>query len=92
MIKKAGTVSLFAFNKGLSKHTAPFDAIIYTLDGLAEVTISSKRINLKKGDILKMPANEPHALGAIEQQDFSNYDQKIKFSIFTLVNIFVKKN
>ena len=67
--KEAGTVSLFAFDKGqgLSEHTAPFDAIVYSLDCLVEVTISDKKVNLKKGDIVIMPANEPHALKAIDR-------------------------
>ena len=40
--KKAGTVTLFAFGKdqGLSEHTAPFDALVYLVNGEAEVSIS----------------------------------------------------
>ena len=40
--KDAGTLTLFAFDEGqgLSEHTAPFDALVYLLDGEAEVTIS----------------------------------------------------
>ena len=47
--KKTGTVTLFAFDEGqgLSKHTAPFDALVYLLDGEAEVFISGKAIRLK---------------------------------------------
>jgi quercetin dioxygenase-like cupin family protein len=64
--KEAGTVTLFAFDtgQGLSEHTAPFDALVYNLDGEVEVTISGKTVVLKKGDIVIMPANEPHALKA----------------------------
>ena len=64
--KKAGTVTLFAFdnNQGLSEHTAPFDAIVYVLDGEVEVTIAGKPISLKKGEMTIMPANKPHALTA----------------------------
>jgi Uncharacterized conserved protein, contains double-stranded beta-helix domain len=64
--KKAGTVTLFAFdeNQGLSEHTAPFDAMVYVLDGEVEVTISGKPITLKKGEMTIMPANKPHALSA----------------------------
>ena len=42
--KKTGTVTFFAFDKGqgLSEHTAPFDALVYLLDGEAEITISGK--------------------------------------------------
>ena len=35
--KSAGTVTLFAFGReqGLSEHTAPYDALVYLLDGSA---------------------------------------------------------
>jgi quercetin dioxygenase-like cupin family protein len=64
--KKAGTVTLFAFDEkqGLSEHTAPYDALVYVLDGEVEVTISGKAIMLKQGEVIIMPANEPHALAA----------------------------
>ncbi len=65
--KKAGTVTFFAFDEGqgLSEHTAPFDALVYLLDGEAEVIISGKPFQLKGGDMVVMPANDPHALKAI---------------------------
>jgi quercetin dioxygenase-like cupin family protein len=65
--KKAGTVTLFAFDEkqGLSKHTAPYDAMVYVLDGEVEVTISGKPIKLKHGEMTIMPANKTHALAAI---------------------------
>jgi quercetin dioxygenase-like cupin family protein len=64
--KKTGTVTLFAFdiNQGLSEHTAPYDAMVYVIDGEVEVTISGKSITLRQGEITVMPANEPHALTA----------------------------
>jgi len=66
--KKTGTLTLFAFGKGqgLSEHTAPFDALVYLLDGEAEITISGKTLYLKEGEMVIMPANEPHALKAIK--------------------------
>lgn len=65
--KKAGTVTLFAFDKeqGLSEHTAAYDALIYLLDGEAQITISGKPIIVKKGEMVILPANEPHALEAL---------------------------
>jgi quercetin dioxygenase-like cupin family protein len=62
----AGNVTLFAFDKEqeLSEHTAPFDALVHVLDGDAEIKISGKAFNLKAGDAIIMPANEPHALKA----------------------------
>jgi quercetin dioxygenase-like cupin family protein len=67
--KKTGTVTLFAFGKdqGLSEHTAPFDAMVYLVDGDAVVTISGKEYRLKKGETIVMPANEPHALKAVSE-------------------------
>ena len=67
--RKAGTVTLFAFDKGqgLSEHTAPFDAMVYILDGEADITISGRSIPVKSGEALIMPANEPHALKAVEK-------------------------
>jgi quercetin dioxygenase-like cupin family protein len=64
--KPAGTLTLFAFDKGqgLSEHTAPFDAMVYLLDGEAEVIISGKPLLVKQGEMVIMPANQPHALRA----------------------------
>jgi len=65
--KKAGTVTLFAFDggQGLSEHTAPFDALVYVLDGEVDISISGELVRLKKGELTIMPANEPHALTAV---------------------------
>ena len=67
--KKAGTITLFAFDsgQGLSEHTTPYDALVYVLDGEAEVTISGKPIRLKKGGLTIMPPNEPHTLSAVSK-------------------------
>jgi quercetin dioxygenase-like cupin family protein len=65
--KKSGTLTLFAFSKGqaLSEHRAPFDALVYVLDGQAEVTISGQAHAVKTGQMIIMPANAPHSLKAI---------------------------
>lgn len=67
--KKIGTVTLFAFDKGqgLSEHTAPFDALVYIVDGESEVVISGERFRLKKDEMIIMPANKPHSLRAVEK-------------------------
>jgi len=64
--KKTGTVTLFAFDEkqGLSEHTTPYDAMVQVLDGEVKITISGKPVDLKKGEITIMPANQPHALAA----------------------------
>lgn len=65
--RKTGTVTLFAFDRGqgLSEHTAPFDALVYLVDGEARVTISGTALPVKAGEMVIMPANQPHALKAI---------------------------
>jgi quercetin dioxygenase-like cupin family protein len=66
--KKTGTVTLFSFDKGegLSEHTAPYDALVYILDGEVEAIVAGKSSLLKVGDMLVMPANKPHSLRATE--------------------------
>ncbi len=66
---EAGNVTLFAFDKdqGLSEHSAPYDALVHVLEGEAEVTISGQPFQLKMGDAIIMPANEPHALKAVQK-------------------------
>jgi quercetin dioxygenase-like cupin family protein len=67
--KETGTVTIFAFDKGegLSEHTAPFDAMVQVIDGKAEITISGKKNVLERGDMIIMPADDPHALHAMER-------------------------
>jgi len=65
--QKTGTVTLFAFDAGqeLSEHTAPYDALVQVLDGETEITISGQPYHLKAGDLIIMPANQPHAVKAL---------------------------
>jgi len=67
--KATGTLTLFSFDKGqgLSEHTAPFDAMVYVFDGEVEVTIAGKPLLVKKGEMVIMPANQPHALRAVSR-------------------------
>jgi quercetin dioxygenase-like cupin family protein len=70
IIKKAtGTVTIFAVDQGqgLSEHTTPFDALVYIIDGEAQITISGVDHRLSAGEIIIMPANKPHALKAPEK-------------------------
>lgn len=61
-----GTITLFSFDEGqgLSEHTAPFDAFVQIVDGEAEITISGETHTVKEGEIIIMPADQPHALRA----------------------------
>jgi quercetin dioxygenase-like cupin family protein len=65
--KKSGTLTLFAFGKGqgLSEHTAPYDAFVNVLDGEVDITISGQTVRAKAGEMIIMPANQPHALAAV---------------------------
>ena len=67
--KEAGTVTLFAFDEGqgLSEHTAPYDAMVYVLEGEVNVSISGKPTVVKQGEMTIMPANKPHALTAVSK-------------------------
>ena len=67
--KKTGTVTLFAFDQGqgLSEHTAPFDALVYVMEGEVEITVSGKPYPLERGEMIIMPADEPHALRAVKR-------------------------
>ncbi|MBN1444504.1 MAG: cupin domain-containing protein [Candidatus Omnitrophica bacterium] len=64
----SGNVTLFAFDKGegLSEHTSPCDALVYIVEGRAEITISGKSRHLQEGEMIIMPKNKPHALSAAE--------------------------
>ena len=64
--QKTGTVTLFAFDAGqeLSEHTAPYAALAQVLDGETRISIAGQPFDLKAGDLIIMPANQPHAVSA----------------------------
>ena len=66
---KAGTVTLFAFDRGegLSEHTAPFDALVTVLDGEAEVTLGGARHKVAEGEAIILPADVPHAIKGLRR-------------------------
>jgi len=67
--RKAGTVSLFAFDKGqsLSEHTAPFEAFVEIVDGMAEIVLNHQSHTVKTGEFMILPPGVPHAVNAIER-------------------------
>jgi quercetin dioxygenase-like cupin family protein len=67
--KQTGTTTIFAFDRdqGLSEHTAPFDALVYILDGEAEIIIAGEPHQLKTGEMIIMPGGKPHALKALKR-------------------------
>ena len=64
--RQSGNITLFAFDEGqeLSEHTTPFDAIVQVIEGEAEVRIASKPIMVKVGEVVLLPAEQPHAVKA----------------------------
>ncbi|HEY3287394.1 MAG TPA: cupin domain-containing protein [Gemmatimonadaceae bacterium] len=67
--KKSGTVTAFAFDEGegLSEHTAAYDALIVLVEGACDVTIAGAPHHVAAGELLRLPANQPHALKATER-------------------------
>jgi quercetin dioxygenase-like cupin family protein len=67
--KPFGTVTAFAFDagEGLSEHTASFEALVLVFDGDAEISISGAPHQLKGGDLLRLPAGQPHAVKALSK-------------------------
>jgi quercetin dioxygenase-like cupin family protein len=61
-----GNVTLFAFDvgQGLSEHTAPFDALVFVLEGSLTLTVGGRAVVAAPGTVVRMPANVPHALDA----------------------------
>lgn len=64
-----GTVTVFAFDEGegLSEHTAPFDAIVFLLEGEAQISIQGQEHLVRGGEMIIMPANQPHSLLAVKR-------------------------
>lgn len=67
--KPTGNVTFFAFDQGqeLSEHTSPFDAIVQIIDGEAQISIAGNPANVHAGEIIVMPAHQPHALKAVKR-------------------------
>ena len=65
--KSTGSVTIFAFDEGqgLSEHTAPFDALVQVVEGETEIVISGHPHRLQGGEMILMPAGQPHALKAL---------------------------
>ena len=65
--RPTGTLTLFAFDEaqGLSEHTSPFDAVAQVLEGDAEIVIAGKPLTAKSGEVVLLPANQPHSVKSI---------------------------
>ena len=67
--KPIGNMTLFAFDadQGLSEHSAPFDALVYLLEGQATITLGGNPIPISAGELVLMPATIPHAVTAVSK-------------------------
>lgn len=67
--RDAGNVTLFAFDAGqeLSEHTAPYDALVQVVEGEAAITVAGRPYRVGTGEMLLMPAGQPHALKAVSR-------------------------
>lgn len=65
---KAVSVTLFAFDAGeeISSHESSGDALVYILEGHAEITIGENTYWPDGGKTIVMPAGVPHAVKAKE--------------------------
>lgn len=65
---EAVSITLFAFSQGetISTHAAPGDALVYLLDGEAEITVGDSKLTARTGEAVVMPANIPHGLEAVD--------------------------
>lgn len=63
------SLTLFSFDKGeeISSHSSDGDALVYIIDGEAEITIGENKFNVKKGETIAMPAGVSHSLLASER-------------------------
>jgi quercetin dioxygenase-like cupin family protein len=64
---QGGNVTAFAFDKGqgLAEHTSPFEALALIIEGEVEISISIIAHHVRAGQMLLLPANQPHAVKAI---------------------------
>ena len=64
-----GSTTLFAFDEGqeLSEHTTPNEALLVVIEGETVVSIRDVVHNLCAGDVITLPANQPHAVKAYKQ-------------------------
>lgn len=67
-----GNLTLFAFDagQGLTEHTSPFEALIIVLEGACTLTVGGTPIRAVTGTIVRMPADVPHAVEAMEATRF----------------------
>ena len=60
------SMTLFSFDKDqeLTKHSSPFEALVQVLEGEVKITIDNSEFDLKKEDLIFLPATIPHVVYA----------------------------
>lgn len=63
------TVTLFACDAQtrISEHSAPFDALVYVIEGTGTYTVGDTTHTVPAGSALVMPADIPHSVAAAEK-------------------------
>lgn len=63
---ETANVTLFGFSAGqeLSAHSAPTPAILYFLEGEAELLLGEDKVTVQQGSFVHMPPMLPHAITA----------------------------
>ena len=63
-----GNLTLFSFDagQGLTEHTSPFEALVMVLEGACTLTVGGAQVRATPGTVVRMPADVPHAIDAIE--------------------------
>lgn len=66
------SLTLFSFDKGeeISTHSSHGDAMVYVIDGIAEITIGDEKFSAVAGQTIVMPSEVPHAVYAPERMKF----------------------
>jgi quercetin dioxygenase-like cupin family protein len=63
-----GNVTLFAFDadEALAEHSSPFEALAFVLEGQCRFRVGGGETLATVGTVVRLPADVPHALEAIE--------------------------
>lgn len=66
------SLTLFAFAEGeeISTHASHGDAMVFVIDGFAEITVGEEKFTLAAGETIVMPAEVPHAVYAPQKMKF----------------------
>jgi quercetin dioxygenase-like cupin family protein len=66
------SLTLFSFDREeeISTHSSHGDAMVYVVDGQAEITVGEEKFTVKAGETIVMPAEIPHSVYAPERMKF----------------------